>query len=163
MTWLLGLTFLFPWNSILTIGDYYYALFPVSLHIADAWNLTIVFFYLTSLNRLNGSQLARVKFLQDYHPSRVFTLLYQLLSLIATLIFTWYEANVSTRLRVLFGYGPYAILLLLFIIVSTALLPRHSHKLVRHTILYNFFSFSIKPFNTYSTCLNLAVGIPLRR
>ncbi|XP_024364887.1 equilibrative nucleotide transporter 3 [Physcomitrium patens] len=84
VTWLLGLTFLFPWNSILTIGDYYYALFP------------------------------------DYHPSRVFTLLYQLLSLIATLIFTWYEANVSTRLRVLFGYGPYAILLLLFIIIDVS-------------------------------------------
>lgn len=30
MVWLLGLMFLFPWNSILTIGDYYYEIFPVS-------------------------------------------------------------------------------------------------------------------------------------
>jgi hypothetical protein len=28
--WLLGAAFLFPWNSILTVGDYYYAVFPVS-------------------------------------------------------------------------------------------------------------------------------------
>lgn len=28
--WLLGTAFLFPWNAILTIEDYYYAVFPVS-------------------------------------------------------------------------------------------------------------------------------------
>jgi hypothetical protein len=31
VSWMLGLMFLFPWNSILTIGDYYYAIFPVSV------------------------------------------------------------------------------------------------------------------------------------
>jgi equilibrative nucleoside transporter 1/2/3 len=55
---------------------------------------------------------------QGYHPSRVFTLTYQPLALTTTLIFTCYEARVSTRLRVLLGFGIYIVILLLFIIVS---------------------------------------------
>ncbi|KAG0614918.1 hypothetical protein M758_5G000700 [Ceratodon purpureus] len=84
VSWMLGLSFLFPWNAILTIGDYYYEKFP------------------------------------DYHPSRVFTLIYQPLALTTTLIFTIYEARVSTRLRVLLGFGGYIVLLLLFIFVDVA-------------------------------------------
>lgn len=57
---------------------------------------------------------------QDYHPSRVFTLIYQLLSLTTTLIFVCFEARVSTRLRVLVGYGSFFALLLLLIIVDLA-------------------------------------------
>lgn len=30
--WVLGLGSLVSWNSMLTIGDYYYKLFPVSQH-----------------------------------------------------------------------------------------------------------------------------------
>ncbi|CAK9882783.1 unnamed protein product [Sphagnum jensenii] len=82
--WLLGAAFLFPWNSILTVGDYYYAVFP------------------------------------SYHPSRVFTLIYQPIGLVTSLIFTWYEARCSTRLRVLAGFSLFFIMILLLIVVDLA-------------------------------------------
>jgi equilibrative nucleoside transporter 1/2/3 len=89
--WLLGAAFLFPWNSILTVGDYYYAVFP------------------------------------SYHPSRVFTLIYQPIGLVTSLIFTWYEARCSTRLRVLAGFSLFFTMILLLIVVSLNIITWFPH------------------------------------
>ncbi len=55
---------------------------------------------------------------QSYHPSRVFTLIYQPIGLVTSLIFTWYEARCSTRLRVLAGFSLFFTMILLLIVVS---------------------------------------------
>ena len=59
---------------------------------------------------------------QHYHPSRVFTLIYEPVALVFTCIFTWYEARYSSRLRVLLGYGGYLVCLLLLIVVKCNIL-----------------------------------------
>lgn len=60
--------------------------------------------------------------MQHYHPSRVFTLIYEPVALVFTCIFTWYEARYSSRLRVLLGFGGYLVFLLLLIVVKCNIL-----------------------------------------
>ncbi|XP_047312518.1 equilibrative nucleotide transporter 3-like [Impatiens glandulifera] len=66
--WFLGLGSLVSWNSMLTIGDYYYHIF------------------------------------QNYHPSRVLTLVYQPFAVGTMAILTYNESKINTRKRNLAGY-----------------------------------------------------------
>ncbi|KAK7246611.1 hypothetical protein RIF29_41481 [Crotalaria pallida] len=65
---ILGLGNLLAWYSMLTLGDYYYQLFP------------------------------------KYHPSRVFTVVYQPFALGAMIILTYNESRINTRMRNITGY-----------------------------------------------------------
>jgi equilibrative nucleoside transporter 1/2/3 len=56
-----------------------------------------------------------------YHPTRVFTLVYQPFALITIFILTHFEARVNTRLRILTGYSLFFLLVLLIPIVSATL------------------------------------------
>ena len=56
--------------------------------------------------------------LQDYHPTRVFTLVYQPFALVTILVLTQYEARINTRLRILVGYTLFFIFVLLIPVVS---------------------------------------------
>jgi equilibrative nucleoside transporter 1/2/3 len=58
---------------------------------------------------------------QAYHPTRVFTLVYQPFALITIFILTHFEARVNTRLRILTGYSLFFLLVLLIPIVSATL------------------------------------------
>lgn len=58
---------------------------------------------------------------QAYHPTRVFTLVYQPFALITIFILTHFEAHVNTRLRILTGYSLFFLLVLLIPIVSATL------------------------------------------
>nr|XP_011460310.1 PREDICTED: equilibrative nucleotide transporter 3-like isoform X1 [Fragaria vesca subsp. vesca] len=80
--WVLGLGTLFAWNSIVTIADYYYNLFP------------------------------------EYHPSRVLTCVYQPFALATLAIFSYKEAEINTRRRILVGYTLFFIGTLTLIIVD---------------------------------------------
>ncbi|XP_024198034.2 equilibrative nucleotide transporter 3 [Rosa chinensis] len=82
--WVLGLGTLFAWNSLVTIEDYYYVLFP------------------------------------EYHPSRVLTCLYQPFALAILAIFSYNEAEVDTRRRILVGYNLFFLGTFMLIIVDLA-------------------------------------------
>lgn len=56
--------------------------------------------------------------LQGYHPTRVFTLVYQPFALVTILVLTRYEARINTRLRILVGYTLFFIFVLLIPVVS---------------------------------------------
>lgn len=55
-----------------------------------------------------------------YHPTRVFTLVYQPFALITIFILTHFEARVNTRLRILAGYSLFFLLVLLIPILDLA-------------------------------------------
>lgn len=57
--------------------------------------------------------------LQDYHPTRVLTLVYQPFAFGITLIMTYYEAKMNTRLRNLAGFSLFFLGSFALIIVST--------------------------------------------
>ncbi|KAK7246609.1 hypothetical protein RIF29_41478 [Crotalaria pallida] len=82
----LGLGSLVSWNSMLTIGDYYYKLFPTQR----------IFTY---------SNRSFLSFLKKYHPSRVLTLVYQPFAIITMIILAYYESKINTRLRNLAGFA----------------------------------------------------------
>ncbi|KAG6556161.1 hypothetical protein Mapa_002102 [Marchantia paleacea] len=56
----------------------------------------------------------------DYHPARVFTLVYQPFALITMVILTYYESRLNTRVRNLSGYGLFCIAVLLIPILDLA-------------------------------------------
>ncbi|KAL6544759.1 Epsin-3, clathrin recruitment and traffic between the Golgi and endosome [Orobanche minor] len=87
--WFLGLGTLVAWNSMLTIGDYYYDLFP--FEIGTGWW---------------GPPPRPLK---HYHPSRVLTLVYQPFALGTMALLAYNEAKVDTRKRNLFGYTLFTI------------------------------------------------------
>lgn len=60
--------------------------------------------------------------LQKYHPSRVFTIVYEPFALITTLIYLRYEARASTRWRVLSGLVLFIVAITLAIVVSLSTL-----------------------------------------
>ncbi|CAM6090669.1 unnamed protein product [Calypogeia fissa] len=55
-----------------------------------------------------------------YHPTRVFTLVYQPFALGTLAVLTYYEARVNTRLRVLSGYALFCLFVLLILILDLA-------------------------------------------
>ncbi|CAN1254993.1 Equilibrative nucleotide transporter 3 [Linum perenne] len=67
--WVLGFGVIIAWNAMVSLGDYYYTLFP------------------------------------KYHPSRVFTMVYQPFALGAMGICIWYEAKMNTRTRNIVGFS----------------------------------------------------------
>ncbi|KAK7246610.1 hypothetical protein RIF29_41479 [Crotalaria pallida] len=81
---ILGLGNLLAWNSMLTIGDYYYKLFP------------------------------------RYHPSRVFTVVYQPFALGTMIILAYNESRINTRLRNLTGYTIFFASALLVLVLDLA-------------------------------------------
>ncbi|KAL6538622.1 Epsin-3, clathrin recruitment and traffic between the Golgi and endosome [Orobanche gracilis] len=90
--WFLGLGALVAWNSMLTIGDYYYDLFPLNtLDIGTEWW---------------GPPPRPLK---HYHPARVLTLVYQPFALGTMALLAYNEAKVDTRKRNLFGYALFTI------------------------------------------------------
>lgn len=60
--------------------------------------------------------------MQNYHPTRVITLIYQPFVLATTAIFTYHEAKVNTRVRNLAGYILFFLSSFGVIIVSAALM-----------------------------------------
>ncbi|RZC79917.1 hypothetical protein C5167_042494 [Papaver somniferum] len=78
--WLLGNGHLFVWNNMLTAEDYY--LIVPGTHC-----------FLTSL-----------QLLWRYHPTRVFTVVYVVITLATSSIMAHYEATINTRKRNLIGY-----------------------------------------------------------
>lgn len=65
--------------------------------------------------------------LQDYHSSRVLTLVYQPFALITLAILTYHEAKVNTRCRNLFGYTLFFISSLLIVVVSSVSCRHSKH------------------------------------
>ncbi|KAH7532948.1 hypothetical protein FEM48_Zijuj04G0077600 [Ziziphus jujuba var. spinosa] len=94
--WLLGNGCLFSWNSMLTIEDYYGYLFPrfskQTISRILLCPTDMIFQYRFAL-RVN-----------DYHPSRVLTLVYQPFALGTLAVLAYHEAKINTRRRNLFGY-----------------------------------------------------------
>jgi equilibrative nucleoside transporter 1/2/3 len=93
---ILGIGSLFSWNSMLTIADYYYQVFP------------------------------------DYHPSRVFTLIYQPIALGTIMILAYRESKISTRKRILTGYILFTISTFLLIVLD---LTTKGHGGIGHYIV----------------------------
>ncbi|KAG0568465.1 hypothetical protein KC19_6G021100 [Ceratodon purpureus] len=56
----------------------------------------------------------------DYHPARVFTLVYQPFALVTILFLTFYEARMNTRLRIMSGYSLFFMFILLIPILDLA-------------------------------------------
>ena len=100
---ILGIGSLFSWNSMLTIADYYYQVFPVRFRFWFEF------------------QFCNLCFMQDYHPSRVFTLIYQPIALGTIMILAYRESKISTRKRILTGYILFTISTFLLIVVSISL------------------------------------------
>lgn len=71
--------------------------------------------------------------LQGYHPTRVFTLVYQPFALATILVLTQYEARINTRLRILVGYTLFFIFVLLIPIVSVTNKISKPHKIILDT------------------------------
>jgi equilibrative nucleoside transporter 1/2/3 len=57
--------------------------------------------------------------MQNYHPARIIFLTYQPFVLGTTAIFTYYEAKINTRLRILLGYTMFFVSSLAVITVGT--------------------------------------------
>ncbi|KAK3001945.1 hypothetical protein RJ639_021287 [Escallonia herrerae] len=91
--WVLGLGALVAWNSMLTIGDYYYALFPNQ-------SLRTSIGFLMQTYDLTSSSFC----LKKYHPARVLTLVYQPFALGTMGFLAYTESNGNTRRRNLTGY-----------------------------------------------------------
>lgn len=128
--WFLGLGSLVSWNSMLTISDYYYQIFPVSISLLLVLGQIIsplnnLFLISTYFFNLSLKSLATFKYflhncflmlspqlfvsnlylsLQDYHPSRVLTIVYQPFALGTMAILAYHEAKIDTRKRNLYGY-----------------------------------------------------------
>ena len=66
--------------------------------------------------------------MQKYHPTRIITLTYQPFVLATTVIFTYHEANVNTRVRNLAGYMLFFLTSFGVIIVSPANYCLQTHK-----------------------------------
>lgn len=121
--WLLGNGCLFSWNSMLTIEDYYTYLFPVAFmfQLHNFCKFCFSRIWSSIKNDLNCN-------LQDYHPSRVLTLVYQPFALITLAILAYHEAKVNTRLRNLFGYTLFFLSSLLIIVVSSVSDRQRKHS-----------------------------------
>ncbi|KAG6778658.1 hypothetical protein POTOM_014996 [Populus tomentosa] len=134
--WFLGLGSLVSWNSILTIEDYYYDLFPVDFSIL----LKLEKLICSLRNALKGfdfkidglidhpSEYLVVEVLclttiftfclKKYHPSRVLTLVYQPFALGTMALLTYNEAKINTRKRNIAGYMLFTASTLMLIVVD---------------------------------------------
>ncbi|KAJ4837740.1 hypothetical protein Tsubulata_015331 [Turnera subulata] len=83
--WILGVATLVAWSCMLTIGDYYYKLFPADVSVS------VLLFNTT------------FKCSQEYHPERVITLIYMPFAVGTMAILAYYESKVDTRKRILSG------------------------------------------------------------
>ncbi|KAJ0637400.1 putative equilibrative nucleoside transporter [Helianthus annuus] len=75
--WILGLGSLISWNSLTSIEDYYYDVFPDSFFL---------------------------QFSKDYHPSRVLTIVYQPFAFGTMAFLAYNESKIDTRKRNILGY-----------------------------------------------------------
>lgn len=148
--WFLGLGSLVSWNSMLTIEDYYYQLFPVSflefVHLLSFLNFKFFSKWSKLMNFYNNALLVDQFFFVDciysitpidilsffalklYHPSRVLTLVYQPFALGTMAILAYNEAKIDTRKRNLTGYILFFLSTLALLVVSIAS-PQFLHNL----------------------------------
>lgn len=116
--WLLGNGCLFSWNSMLTITDYYVALFPVT-SVSYLWILVLFCNVIPLMNSSIWFILLLFPLVQTYHPSRVLTLVYQPFALFTLIVLSYHEAKINTRKRNLFGYTLFFLSTLLVLVVGT--------------------------------------------